>query len=155
MELEGKISRCRSQRDHPPQGCVLAPLIFNTNDQPIHPGTSSFVYADDLAINAQSKDVAPIEETLTSVLVGLSEHYTTHQLRANPTKTQVSLFHIFFFFRVLHTMFSHLRAHAFALSVAVARPSAVQASSSRRQERRWAVVCGSPQLQSTHWASSR
>ena len=157
MELEGKISRCRSQRDHPPQGSVLAPLIFNvsTNDKPIHPGTSSFVYADDLAINAQSKDVAPIEETLTSALVGLSEHYTTQQLRANPTKTQVSLFHIFFFFRVLHTIFSHLRAHAFALAVTVARSSAVQASSSRRQERRWAIVCGSPQSQSTDWASSR
>ena len=61
----------------------------------------------------------------------------------------------FFFFRVLHTMFSHLRAHAFALSVTVARSSAVQASSSRRQERRWAIVCGSPQSQSTDWASSR
>ena len=60
-----------------------------------------------------------------------------------------------FFFRVLHTMFSHLRAHAFALSVTVARSSAVQASSSRRQERRWAIVCGSPQSQSTDWASSR
>ena len=44
----------------------------------------------------------------------------------------------FFFFRVLHTSFSHLRAHAFARSVTVARSSAVQASSSRRQERRWA-----------------
>ena len=36
-------------------------------------------------------------------------------------------------------MFSHLRAHAFALSVTVARSSAVQASSSRRQERRWVI----------------
>ena len=51
----------------------------------------------------------------------------------------------FFFCRILHTMFSHLRAHAFARSVTVARSSAVQASSSRRQERRWAIVCGSPQ----------
>ena len=59
----------------------------------------------------------------------------------------------FFFFRVLHTMFSHLQAHAFALSVIVARSSAVHASSSRRQERRWAIVCGSPQSQSTDWAS--
>ena len=42
----------------------------------------------------------------------------------------------FFFFRVLHTMFSHLRAHAFARSVTVARSSAVQASSSRRQQAR-------------------
>ena len=58
-------------------------------------------------------------------------------------------------FRVLHTIFSHLRAHAFARSVTVARSSAVQASSSRRQERRWAIVCGSPPSQSTHWASSR
>ena len=37
----------------------------------------------------------PIEETLTSALVGLSEYYTTNQLRrVNPTKTQVSLFHL-------------------------------------------------------------
>ena len=55
----------------------------------------------------------------------------------------------------IHTMFSHLRVHAFARSVTVARSSAVQASSSRRQERRWAIVCGSPQSQSTNWASSR
>ena len=61
----------------------------------------------------------------------------------------------FFFFRVLHTIFFHLRAHALARSVTVARSSAVQASSSRRQERRWAIVCGSPQSQSTDWASSR
>ena len=47
-----------------------------------------------------------------------------------------------FFCRVLHTIFSHLRAHAFARSVTVARSSAVQASSSRRQERRRAIVCG-------------
>ena len=50
----------------------------------------------------------------------------------------------FFFFRVLHTIFPHLRAHALARSVTVARSSAVQASSSRRQERRWpglAFVC--------------
>ena len=64
------------------------------NDQPIHPGSRSFVYADDLAVTTQSTDFAPIEETLTSALDGLSEYYTTNQLRANPTKTQVSLFHL-------------------------------------------------------------
>ena len=51
---------------------------------------------------------------------------------------------LFFFFRVLHTLFSHLRAHATARSVTMARSSVVQASPSRRQERRWAIVCGSP-----------
>ena len=42
-----------------------------------------------------------------------------------------------------------------ALSIIVARSSAVQASSSRWQEMRWAIVSGSPQSQSTDWASSR
>ena len=40
---------------------------------------------------------------------------------------------VFFFCRVLHTMFSHLRAHAFARSVTVARSSSVQASSVRNK----------------------
>ena len=61
----------------------------------------------------------------------------------------------FFFFRVLHTIFPLLRAHSIARSVTVVRSSAVQASSSRRQQRRWAIACGSPQSQSTDWSSSR
>ena len=56
--------------------------------------TRSFVYADDFAVATRSTDFAPIEETLTSALDGLSEYYTTNQLRANPMKTQVSLFHL-------------------------------------------------------------
>ena len=75
--------------------------------------------------------------------------------RHTPLVTRTGATSMPFFFRVLHTMFSHLRAHAFALSVTVARSSAVHASSSRRQERRCAIVCGSPQSQSTDWASSR
>ena len=58
------------------------------------PCTTSVQRADDLAVATHSTDIAPIEETMTSALDGLSEYYTTHQLRANPMKTQVSLFHL-------------------------------------------------------------
>ena len=90
VELRGKISRWRPQRNGLPQGSVLAPLIFiiYSNDQYINPGTRSFVHADDIAVTTQSTGFAPIEETLTSALDGLSEYYTTNQLRANPTKTK-------------------------------------------------------------------
>ena len=73
VELGGKRSRWRSQRNGLRQGSVLAPLLFNvyTNDQPSHPGTRSFVYADNLAVTTQSTDFAPIEEKLTSALDGL------------------------------------------------------------------------------------
>ena len=53
-----------------------------------HPRTRTRIQHDFISIDTQ------IEETLTSVLDGLSEYYTTNQLRANPTKTQVSLFHL-------------------------------------------------------------
>ena len=80
VELGGKRSGWRSQRNGLPQGSVLASFFFNvyTNDQPIHPGTRSFVCADNLAVTTQSPDFAPIEETLTSALDGPSEYYTTN-----------------------------------------------------------------------------
>ena len=53
------------------------------------------------------------------------------------------------FSRVLHTRCYHIRAHAVALSVTMVRSSGEQGSSSSRQHRRWAIVCGSPQSQLT------
>ena len=85
-----------------------------------------------------------------------ASHIGDISTHADDERTErMTLMTTFFFFRVLHTIFSHLLAHAFARSLTAARSSAVQASSSRRQERRWAIVCGSPQSQSTDWASSR
>ena len=53
------------------------------------------------------------------------------------------------FSRVLHTRYCHMRPHDVALSVTMVRSSGEQGSSSSRQQRRWAIVCGSPQSQLT------
>ena len=57
------------------QGNVGAPLIVNVDTQyhTIHPITSSFEHADDLAIAAQDTNFNVVEETLFSALVLLTE----------------------------------------------------------------------------------
>ena len=77
----------------------------------------------------------------------------------------LNMFNVFTSFPCMQTVWSLSRllllscpSHHFlplARSFTVARSSAVQASSSRRQERRCAIIYGSPQSQTTHWASSR
>eukprot|EP00057_Strongylocentrotus_purpuratus_P005102 XP_003730216.1 PREDICTED: RNA-directed DNA polymerase from mobile element jockey-like [Strongylocentrotus purpuratus] len=96
VELNGKRSRWRKQKNGLPQGSVLAPVLFNvyTNDQPVYPGTRSFIYADDLGIAAQNSHIDKIETTLSSALDNQTDYYNNNHLKANPAKTQVSLFHL-------------------------------------------------------------
>jgi hypothetical protein len=96
VELNNERSRWRRQKNGLPQGSVLAPTLFNiyTNDQPIHEGTRSFIYADDLCITAQYPTFPEVENTIEEALEELTTYYRVNNLRANPDKTQVTAFHL-------------------------------------------------------------
>ena len=69
------------------------PLCCSTlNDQPVHPNTRSFLYADDLCIATQKQSFEEVENTLDDALAGLTPYYAANHLRANPEKTKISTF---------------------------------------------------------------
>ncbi|XP_050066097.1 uncharacterized protein LOC126555181 [Aphis gossypii] len=91
VELEGKVSKWRIQKNGLPQGSVLAPTLFNiyTNDQPIltQAGVKHFIYADDTALAAQGDTFQDVESTLEESLRVLFDYYDENFLKPNPSKT--------------------------------------------------------------------
>ena len=63
VELNNKRSRWRLRENGLTQGSVLSSTLFNiyTNDQPVHYGTRSFLYADDLCITVQFPTFSQLE----------------------------------------------------------------------------------------------
>ena len=96
VDLNNERSRWRLQKNGLPQGSVLSYIFFNiyTNDQPIHDGTRSFIYANDLCITAQYPTFTEVEDTIEEALSELTQYYRNNSLRANPDKTQVTAFHL-------------------------------------------------------------
>ena len=70
------------------------PATKYTNDQPIHYGTRSFIYADDLCITVQYQSFKPVEKTIEEALDNLTTYYKVISVRANPEKSQVTAFHL-------------------------------------------------------------
>ena len=89
VELDGRKSRWRNQKNGLPQGSVLAPTLFNiyTNDQPQFDKIRRFIYADDLCLATKSSSFQTIEERLTNALKDLTEYYADNYLNANPGRT--------------------------------------------------------------------
>ena len=92
VELNNERSRWRNQKNGLPQGSVLSTILFNiyTNGQPIHDGTRNFKYADDICVTAQYSSFTTIGDALDE----LTHYFRSNSLRANPDKTQITVFHL-------------------------------------------------------------
>ena len=64
------------------------------SDQPLPVATNSFFYADDLFLTTQQKTFEQVETALTSGLNELGAYHNENHLRTNPTKTQLTAFHL-------------------------------------------------------------
>lgn len=63
--LNGAASRYRYLQNGLPQGSVLSPILFNVYTSDIVDSISrKFIYADDIALVAQAKDLSKVEAIL-------------------------------------------------------------------------------------------
>ena len=66
VEQNNERNRWRLQKNDLPQGSVHSPTLFNiyTNNQPVHDGTRSFIYTDNICIIVQYANFSQVESTI-------------------------------------------------------------------------------------------
>lgn len=95
VTLGEQTSKSYSIKNGLPQGSVLAPLLFNLYIRDMPPTTSQkFCYADDMALIVQTKSMGEGEDLLAADLEVLNQYYKRWRLCPNPSKTEVSSFHL-------------------------------------------------------------
>ena len=70
------------------------PYFLYTNDQLLHNGTCSFIYADDLYVTSEQPSFVEVDTTIEESLNKLTEDYRPNNLCVNPDKPQVTSFHL-------------------------------------------------------------
>jgi len=93
--LNGTVSRYRYLQNGLPQGSVLSPILFNVYTLDIVDTTSrKFIYADDIALVAQAKDLSKAEDILNQDLTNLQHYFAKWHLTLNPNKTVAIALHL-------------------------------------------------------------
>lgn len=89
------ISNTKKLNNGLAQGSVLAPLLFNLYISDI-PDTNcrKFGYADDWALAVRNNNIPEAENILSEDLSKLSRYFRQWRLKPNPSKTEVSCFHL-------------------------------------------------------------
>lgn len=70
---------------------MLAPMLFNSNDQPVDEETRRFLYAVDLAVTAQSETFEEVQEKLQKALTNLIYADDTSLIAANMNEMGILL----------------------------------------------------------------
>ena len=91
----GKKSRLRRLKNGLPQGCVLAPLLFNIYFNDLPPTTSKlYAYADDLAMVHSAAEWSSLERTLNQDMATISSYLQNWKLKLSKSKTMSTAFHL-------------------------------------------------------------
>jgi len=93
--MNNECSKWKKLNNGLPQGSVLAPLLFNIyiSDMP-ETKSKKFGYADDLALAIEVDSYEEGETILEEDVKILFDYYSSWRLNPNPSKTEVSIFHL-------------------------------------------------------------
>lgn len=93
--MSDSISKSKILNNGLAQGSVLGPVLFGLYISDISKTTSArFGYTDDWALATRHEDLKETEAVLTEDLKSIGSYFRKWRLQPNPSKTEVSCFHL-------------------------------------------------------------